>query len=782
MKLVISPNRKDWADLLKRPAMNVVELFDIVRPIVEEVAVRGDEALFDYALRFDRVSLERLDVSPEEWSEAECRLDDRLKSAVRQAYRQIEAFHAAQKFAGVKVQTAPGVWCEQRALPISRVGLYIPGGTAPLFSTVLMLGIPARIAGCRQVVLCTPPCKDGRVHPAVLYAASLCGITQVFKVGGAGAVAAMAKGTASIPKVDKIFGPGNQFVTAAKLWVSLQGTAIDMPAGPSEVAVLADETARPDFVAADLLSQAEHGADSQSLLITTSLKLAGEVMEEVKRQLAQLPRRDIAERALQHSKAVVLDTMEEALDMTNAYAPEHLIVATRDYRRVADRVRHAGSIFLGNYSCESAGDYASGTNHTLPTSGFARSYSGLCLDSFQRKMTLQEISPEGVRGIGDAVERMAECEGLQAHARAMSLRREVCEWQETASASASVERLVRPNVLEMEAYSSARNEYAGGRATVFLDANESPYNSPINRYPDPLQLQLKEKVGQYKRVGVRQLFLGNGSDEAIDLVFRVFCRQGVDNVVALEPTYGMYAVCAATNEVEYRRVPLKEDFSFSASAVMEVADANTKAIFLCSPNNPTGNLLPKEEIESLLRQFQGVVVVDEAYIDFAPGASVVPLLDEYPCLVVLSTFSKAWASAGLRLGIAMASEEIIAYFNKVKYPYNINVLTQQRAMEMLERREEVDEWVRQALAERCRMETALMALPDCLKVFPSDANFLLVRFKSAAKLYEALVERGIVVRNRSRVAKCEDCLRITIGTPKENDALIGEMKRIMGGM
>lgn len=759
--------------------MNVVELFDVVRPIVDEVSTRGDEALRDYALRFDHVSLDRLDVSPEEWAEAENLIDEELKTAVRRAYRQIESFHAAQKFAGVKVQTAPGVWCGQRALPISRVGLYIPGGTAPLFSTVLMLGIPARIAGCRQVVLCTPPCKDGRVHPAVLFAASLCGISQVYKVGGAGAIAAMAKGSATIPKVDKIFGPGNQYVTAAKQWVSLQGTAIDMPAGPSEVAVLADDTARPDFVAADLLSQAEHGADSQSLLITTSQDLANEVMKEIERQLAQLPRREIAARALLHSKVIVLKTMEEALEMTNAYAPEHLIIATHNYRQIANQIRHAGSVFLGNYSCESAGDYASGTNHTLPTSGFARSYSGLCLDSFQRKMTLQEITPEGVMCIGETVEQMAECEGLQAHARAMSLRREVCESQKVEKNFNSVEHLVRPNVLEMEAYSSARNEYEGGSATVFLDANESPFNAPINRYPDPLQQQLKKKVGQMKGVGEKQLFLGNGSDEAIDLVFRVFCRSGVDNVVALEPTYGMYAVCAATNEVEYRRVPLEADYSFRAAAVMKVVDANTKAVFLCSPNNPTGNLLPREEIENLLRKFQGVVVVDEAYIDFAPEASVVSLLGVYPRLLVLSTFSKAWASAGLRLGIAMASEEIISYFNKVKYPYNIDVLTQQKAMEMLERKGEVEVWINQIIAERVRMTEVLSAMPACLKVFPSDANFLLAKFKNATRLYELLVDRGIVVRNRSRIAQCEDCLRITIGTQEENNALIREMKRIM---
>ena len=800
MTLSFSPNKSEWDALLRRPSLDITELFDIVRPIVDEVAEKGDAALRAYAERFDKVCLTDLRVSEAEIRAAEALVSDDLKYALRQAYSQIYAFHAAQRFSGVRVETAPGVVCEQRALPISRVGLYIPGGSAPLFSTVLMLGIPARIAGCEKVVLCTPPAKDGSVHPAILFAASLCGITEIFKVGGAQAVAAMAVGTETVPQVDKIFGPGNQYVMAAKQWVALKGTAIDMPAGPSEVEVLADDSARADFVAADLLSQAEHGPDSQALLITTSRALAEEVVAEVSRQCAALPRHEIAEKALQHSKIIVFDTMEEALEMTNLYAPEHLIIATKDYREVAQKISHAGSVFLGNYSCESAGDYASGTNHTLPTSGFAKSYSGLCLDSFMRKITFQELTEEGIRSIGRCVELMASEEALDAHRNAMTLRLAACGVSETGATksniggtksniearisnricpnSNSVSHLVRPNVIKMEAYSSARDEYSGKQATVFLDANESPYNAPFNRYPDPLQTEVKAELAKIKSVRPSQLFLGNGSDEAIDLVFRVFCRPGVDNVVALEPTYGMYAVCAATNDVEYRRVLLREDFSFRAADVLQATDANTKAIFLCSPNNPTGNLLPREEIDILLKEFPGIVVVDEAYGDFVPEASLRFALDQHPRLIVLATFSKAWASAGLRLGIAMASEEIIGYFNKVKYPYNVNILTQQQALEILKSKDLVADWISLILAERSKMVEALEALPDCQKVYPSDANFVLAKINNATALYNALVDRGIIVRNRSKVRLCNDCLRITIGTPAENEALLSALREI----
>lgn len=422
MILVTYPDKARWADLLKRPVMNTEDLFDTVRSVINRVKAEGDRAVLAYEEQFDKVQLASLAVSEEEWAEADSLIDEELKQAIRLAKQNIETFHAAQRFEGKKVTTSAGVTCWQKAVPIEKVGLYIPGGTAPLFSTVLMLAVPAKIAGCGEIVLCTPPGRDGKVHPAVLFAAKVAGVSRIFKAGGIQAIASMAYGTESVPRVYKIFGPGNQYVTAAKQLVSLRDVAIDMPAGPSEVEVLADEIANPAFVAADLLSQAEHGVDSQAILITTSESLQQAVKAEVERQLELLPRKEIASKSLANSKLIVVRSLDEAIELTNAYAPEHLIVETADYLSVAERVVNAGSVFLGHLSPESAGDYASGTNHTLPTNGYAKAYSGVSLDSFIRKITFQEIQPEGIRHIGPAIEVMAANEHLDAHKNAITVR------------------------------------------------------------------------------------------------------------------------------------------------------------------------------------------------------------------------------------------------------------------------------------------------------------------------------------------------------------------------
>lgn len=433
MKKYINPARELWDEITLRPAIDTTRLFDIVKPIIEDVRENGDEALFRYEEKFDNATLSSLIVTEEEMEEAEREIlskanGKQLIEAMNVAKANIEMFHAAQKFQQIEVTTQKGVRCWQRAVPIERVGLYVPGGSAPLFSTVLMLAIPAQLAGCKEIVLCTPPQKDGKVNSYVLYAAKLCGVSTIIKAGGSQAIAAMAYGTASVPRVDKIFGPGNSFVMAAKLWVSLQGVAIDMPAGPSEVQVIADKSCNPSYVAADLLSQAEHGPDSQVVLVCTDEDIADEVSKEIDIQLEKLPRRSIAEKALAGSRIVIFngnDAARNIIDFTNAYGPEHLIIATTDAHAIADNIFAAGSIFLGNYACESAGDYASGTNHTLPTMGCARAYSGLSLDSFCRKMTLQELTSEGIESIGKYVEIMAEAEGLEAHANAMRIRRQM---------------------------------------------------------------------------------------------------------------------------------------------------------------------------------------------------------------------------------------------------------------------------------------------------------------------------------------------------------------------
>lgn len=422
MKKILYPQPNEWAELLKRPVMNMETLRGTVNEVLDRIKTEGDKAVLDYEERFDKVKLESLAVSEAEMMEAEALVPIELKAAILMAQKNIHTFHAAQKFEGKKVETVPGVTCWQKAVAIEKVGLYIPGGTAPLFSTVLMLATPAKIAGCKEIVLCTPPNKEGKVNPAILYAAQVAGVSKIFKAGGVQAIGAMAYGTESVPKVYKIFGPGNQYVMAAKQQVSLHDVAIDMPAGPSEVEVLADETANPAFVAADLLSQAEHGVDSQVVLITTSEKLMKEVEYEVQHQLSRLPRWEIADKALSNSKLILVNDMEEAIAMTNEYAPEHLIIETRDYMELAEKVVNAGSVFLGPLTPESAGDYASGTNHTLPTNGYAQAYSGVSLDSFIRKITFQEITREGILNIGPAIEVMAANEQLDAHKNAVTVR------------------------------------------------------------------------------------------------------------------------------------------------------------------------------------------------------------------------------------------------------------------------------------------------------------------------------------------------------------------------
>ena len=417
-----NPKRTQWGEITSRPRLDLAQLNETVTTVLNDVRQRGDEAVKEYELKFDKAALTSLAVSEQEMQEAEQLVSAELKAAIELAHENIYKFHAAQKFEGQKVETQSGVSCWQKSVAIERVGLYIPGGTAPLFSTVLMLATPAKIAGCGEIVLCTPPNLEGKVNPAILMAARIAGVSKIFKAGGVQAIGAMAYGTESVPKVFKIFGPGNQYVMAAKQQVSLDEVAIDMPAGPSEVCVLADDSANAEFVAADLLSQAEHGIDSQVLFITTSEQKLQEVQQEVERQLALLPRQEIAKKALDNSRLVLVNSVDEMMALSNAYAPEHLIIQTADYEQLAERVVNAGSVFLGQYACESAGDYASGTNHTLPTHGYATAYNGVNLDSYCRKITFQHLTEDGIRHIGRAVELMAEAEQLDAHKNAMTVR------------------------------------------------------------------------------------------------------------------------------------------------------------------------------------------------------------------------------------------------------------------------------------------------------------------------------------------------------------------------
>lgn len=419
---ILYPEREAWPRLMQRGITDTSAVRETVAAVLADVRRRGDQALLEYEERFDGVTLTSLRVSEAEMAEAESLVGEPLKEALAVAAANIRRFHEAQRMQPISVVTTGGVTCSQRAVPIQKVGLYVPGGTAPLFSTVLMLAIPAKIAGCRQIVLCTPPDRQGKIHPAILYAARMAGVTEIYKAGGSQAIAAMAYGTETVPRVYKIFGPGNRFVMEAKQQASVQNVAIDMPAGPSEVMIIADGEANPTFVAADFLSQAEHGADSQSILLTTDRTLAEKVADETERLLAALPRRDLIRRSLSHSRIIVLANEDEMMDFANEYAPEHLIINHKEADRLAERVENAGSVFLGAYACESAGDYASGTNHTLPTSGYAHAYSGVNLDSFMKKITFQTLSEEGIANLGPVIETLAENEELLAHKLAATVR------------------------------------------------------------------------------------------------------------------------------------------------------------------------------------------------------------------------------------------------------------------------------------------------------------------------------------------------------------------------
>ena len=422
MELIKYPVRQIWKDILKRPAIDTTSLEATVQSVLSDIKTNRQSAVNKYTLQFDKVTISNVLVSDSEFIEAEKQISKELKQAIQLAKKNIETFHSAQKEEVKIIETMPGVKCWRKSIAIQKVGLYIPGGTAPLFSTILMLGVPAKLVGCSEIILCTPPDTNGNINPAILYTAQLIGITKVFKVGGVQAIGAMAYGTEIIPQVYKIFGPGNQYVTCAKQLVNKQGVAIDMPAGPSEVAVLVDDTCVPEFVAADLLSQAEHGSDSQVILVSTNEDAIQNIQTELKKQLALLPRKELASKALENSKAILVKTNTEAIDLLNEYAPEHLIIACENDEQLAEQVVNAGSVFLGNYSCESAGDYASGTNHTLPTNGYAKAYSGVSLDSFVKKITYQKLSKEGINTIGPAIELMAEAEGLEAHKNAVTLR------------------------------------------------------------------------------------------------------------------------------------------------------------------------------------------------------------------------------------------------------------------------------------------------------------------------------------------------------------------------
>lgn len=768
----------EQAQILLRPAQKQIDIHDKTKAIIDAVRKGGDEACRMYTQQFDQVTLTDIKVSAEEIAAAINVVSADIRQALHQAARHIEQFHQAQWPSPIKIETVPGITCELQYRALQKVGFYIPGGTACLPSTVLMLGIPAKLAKCQRRILCSPPQKDGSIHPAILYAAQLCQIEEIYKIGGAQAIAAMAYGTQSIPKVDKIYGPGNAWVTQAKMLVSQDplGANLDMPAGPTEQMIIADHTANPVWVAADLLSQAEHGGDSQVILISNDSEIIFNVQQQISAQLESLPRRSIALKALQNSYAIEVSDLLQACEIANQYAPEHLLLQIAEPRRYAALINHAGSIFLGHYAPESVGDYATGTNHVLPTYGAAKSMSGLKLIDFMQTLTLQELTPEGLGKIAATVETLATLEGLVAHQRAVEVRNP--HYQIAEEATDEILKLVRPEIRTLIPYSSARREQSAGE--IFLNANESPWdgNQIWNRYPHQQPQELINELASLYQTAPMNMLVTRGSDEGIDLLVRAFCTAGQDQILITPPTYGMYEIAAQIQNAGVIKVPLLKDqaFELDVNAILKAWCPSIKLIFLCSPNNPTGNLLGRDKILTLCQQLKNkaMVVVDEAYIEFANVNSLIDAMAEYENLVVLRTLSKVHGLAAVRCGVILAQAKLIEILKKIIAPYPIPLPIVQIIQEALA---EANQSQRQdlmtvILQQREFLMTEVARLPYVKKIWPSAANFLLLEVENAHQVIQTCLNKGIVIRDRSRDLNLQNCIRISVGTPQQNAALL----------
>lgn len=790
----LDPQRRREA--LARPAAeNQEQLVELVRATIARVRTDGDAAVLDYAARFDGGAPVNLRVPAEEIAAAATTLDERSLQALRRAIDNVRRFHAAQLTAPLRIETSAGVYCERITRPIESVGLYVPGGSAPLPSALIMSAVPAALAGCRRRILCSPGTRNGRIDPVILATAQLCEIEEVFAVGGAQAIAAMAYGTATIPKVDKIFGPGSAWVTAAKQLVAQdpQGAALDLPAGPSEVLVIADESADAAFVATDLLAQAEHDPLSQAILLVTSRAVAERVRSQALEFVKTLSRASILEQSLRRSRILLVPDLATAVSVSNEYAPEHLILHVQQPRASLAHITAAGSIFMGPWSPEPMGDYCSGTNHVLPTYGFARAYSGLSVADFQRRITVQELTPQGLADLGPTASILAGLEGLDAHALAVDVRLQSLSAQATSNdetfgadeATELVRRLARPEILAMRAYEHAHWDPHFER----LHANESPWSPsferapsdsssglPLNRYPEPQPVQLLQSLAALYGVNPDSVLVGRGSDEGIDLLTRAFCTSGTDAVVICPPTFGMYAVAAAAQGLRVIEAPLRADFALDVPRILQAIEHGAKIVWLCSPNNPTGNKMPEPSIERVLAAARGrsLVVIDEAYAEFSSDASWGTRLASYPHMVVLRTLSKAHGLAGSRIGTVIAAAPIISLLRKLIPPYAISASSVAEALHALQPGvlEVTRARVAALLSERARLAEALSHSPAVRKVFASDANFVLIEANDAANLAHRLRDAGLLVRDFSGKGGLSQALRITVGTPEQNTRVI----------
>jgi len=781
----------DKALALKRPVQSFAnDQKQIVSDILKEIRTSGDKALKNFTEKFDGVKIDEFRVTVKEIDQAESIVTDKTKEAIKVAILNIEKFHVAQLPRTIEVETQRGVRCSRKSFPIEKVGLYVPGGSAPLLSTVMMLAIPAKIAGCELKILCTPPQKDGTIDPNVLLAAKFTGIDEIYKLGGAQAIAAMAYGTDSIPKVDKIFGPGNSWVTEAKIQVAQDslGASIDLPAGPSEVLVIADSSSNPKFLAADLLSQAEHGPDSQVLLLCHDEKILVETKTEVLLQVEKLPRREIALESLEHSIFIKTQNLNQSLEVSNSYCPEHLILNFLGAEKVSSKIKNAGSVFLGPWTPESVGDYASGTNHVLPTYGYAKTISGLSLDDFMKNITFQSLDENALLNLGPIVETLAELEGLEAHKNAISIRLE--SLKDVKINAEPLNDLALQNVKDMKPYTSARSLVSSQDDLNFLDANESPFEpklqpnqkSILNRYPEPQPKELLKELSKLYEVNIDQLTVGRGVDEGIDLLIRGFAKPEVDKIIICPPTYGVYEIFANLCNVETLKVPLLSNFNVNWGDLIDDSQMSVKLVFLCSPNNPTGNCVEPQKVIELCNELMGraLVVLDEAYIEFSQQKSLASKTRKVKNLVVLRTLSKAWGMAGLRIGTVIAHPEVTQILQKIRSPYPLPALCSEAATSVLKSNFLVEN-LSKIKSEKEKLMKNLSEFSFVEKIYKSEANFLLIRFRDSQLILKNCREKGIILRDRSNIEGLENCLRISVGSLKENDLLISCLKNLAQG-
>jgi histidinol dehydrogenase len=768
--------------------------------IIDAVRQRGDAALRELTERYDGVRLDELRVTLPEFAAAESALSRAQHAAIEVAISTVQKFHAAQIAAPLRVETAPGVLCERISVPVRAVGLYVPAGSAPLPSTAIMLAVPAAIAGCPVRVMCTAPNSSGTADPAVLVAARKAGIDQIFKVGGAQAIAAMAYGTASVPKCDKIFGPGNAWVTAAKLLVAndAAGAAADLPAGVTEVMVIADEGADAGFVAADLLAQAEHSPEAQALLVTTSAPLAQRVAEQVTMQAERLSRGAILAESIANIRLIVVDSLDTAFAVANDYAPEHLLLEICEARRWLDRVSAAGAVFLGNWSPETMGDYCSGPNHTLPTYGYAKAYSGLALEDFQKRISVQELTPEGLIGLGDTAQVLAGLEGLDGHAAAVTIRLAALARQAAAESQPNPLRaanqplslnpvlaLARPELLNLKPYSHA----AWLPTLTRLHANEAPWrpagdttDAGLNRYPEPQPIALIARLADVYRVPAENVLATRGSDEAIDLLSRMYLRAGQDAILQCSPSFGMYQVAARIQGADVIDLPLDKarGWKLDADRLLSAWQPNVKLVYLCSPNNPTGNAIDAATLETVCVALDGkaVVVIDEAYIEWSTQPSRSAWLARFPTLALLRTLSKAHALAGARIGALLAHRDLIQLAKRIIPPYCLAQPTIEAALRALAPSELAASRARleALLEERDYLRRRLEAHPAVEKVWPSDANFLTIDCRDPQRFLDQSVAGGLIVRDLRGYASLPKSLRISVGTRAQNDALLNAVE------